>query len=120
MAVTSPDTGFTFDGFEPFGSSGIVAVGISDWINVAGCKQLLFQFAPKSGAGANDFEVKIEAAANSGNGMASPVALVTKDGTDGDTSYEITDNKWAFVRLNVTKLTSDGNPSYVMVSGREC
>lgn len=119
MTESSPDTGFTFDGFEPFGANGITTTGQSDWINIAGCTQVLFQFAPKSGAGANDFEAKVEVGSNNDDGIGSPVVLSTKDGSDGDSYYEITDNKWAFARINVTKLTAGGNPSQVMVSGRE-
>ena len=120
MAIVTPETGSTFDGYEPFGTGGVTSVSASNWVNIADCKQVVAQIAPKAGADATSFEVKVEVATNNGNGIASPVVLATKDGTDGDTSVSITDNAWAFIRFNVTKLTAGGNPSHLMLSGRGC
>jgi len=101
MAIVTPETGSTFDGYEPFGTGGVTSVSASNWVNIADCKQVVAQIAPKAGADATSF-------------------LATKDGTDGDTSVSITDNAWAFIRFNVTKLTAGGNPSHLMLSGRGC
>jgi len=118
MATVTPETGSTFDGFEPFGTDGPQTVEASDWVNIADCKDVVAQIAPKAGAGANDIEVEVQVASNDGNGQASPVILATKTGADGDSKVDLTDNVWAYIRFNVTKLTASGNPSHLMLSGR--